>query len=116
VKLEVTSRKEKDDIAVVTVRGRLTIQHGSRLLEEVKRLAEAGTRHVVVDLSQVNYIDSFGVGQMVGSHTSLRRQGGQVRYAGIQPKILELIEISGVPKILKWAPDVRTGLAKLTDA
>jgi len=113
VKLEVSSRQEKDDIAVVTVSGRLTIQHGSRLLEEVKRLAEAGTRRLVVDLSQVSYIDSFGLGQMVGSHTTLRRQGGQVRYAGIQPKIYELIEISGVPKILQWDPDVRTGLAKL---
>jgi anti-sigma B factor antagonist len=116
VKLEVTSHKEKGDIAVVTVAGRLTIQHGSRLLEEVKRLAEAGTRQVVVDLSQVSYIDSFGLGQMVGSHTTLRRQGGQVRFAGIQPKIYELIEISGVPKILQWDSDVRAGLAKLTDA
>lgn len=99
---------------VVIVRGRLTMQYGSRLHKEVKQLIEGGARQVVVDLSDVSFIDSYGLGQMVACQTTLKAKGGHMRFAGITEKTMDLIKMSGVPRILQIDPDVATSLAHLS--
>lgn len=99
---------------VVTARGRLILEHGGVLHDEVRRQAEAGARRLVVDLSAVNYIDSHGIGQMVSCHTTLRSHDGEVRFAGLQQKVFRLIEITGVPRVLHFDPDLATALGKLS--
>lgn len=111
--VEIKTRKEKD-ATVLTVSGRLILQDGSKLHDEVKRLAEAGVRRLVIDLSGLQYLDSWGMGQMVASQTTLRAQGGKLRYAGIPEKIMAILSISSVPRILEFDPDVAASLAKLS--
>lgn len=111
--MQVQSRKEKS-VVVVTPQGRLTLDHGSVLHDEVKRAVEGGARRVLIDLSGVEYIDSHGLGQMVACQTSLRRHEGQLRFAGLSQKLLRLLEMTSVPRILQFDPDVATGLGKLS--
>lgn len=111
--LWVKSHQEKG-ATVVEVRGRMILQYGSGLHDEVKRLVQDGARRFVVDLAGVDYIDSFGLGQMVGCMKSVREQQGKVRFAGLSDKVSKLIELSAVYKILDIDPDRASSLARLS--
>jgi len=110
--LAVESHAQKG-VTVVTVRGRLIMHYGSKLQDEVKRLVGDGARRVLVDLTEVEYIDSYGLGQMVACMKSVREQEGKIRFAGLTEKVRQLIEISAVYKILDLDPDLGSGLAHL---
>lgn len=113
--LEVTARKE-NDVTVVEVRGRLIMQHGPVLHNEVKKLVAGGANRFLLDFSGVDYIDSFGIGQMVASQNTVRGKGGSIRFAGFAPKVMMLLEVSAMPTILEFDPDVSAGLSKLSDS
>jgi anti-sigma B factor antagonist len=104
---------EKKGVTVVTVRGRLIMQHGAKLQDEVKRQVSEGARRVLVDMTEVDYIDSFGLGQMVACMKALGEQKGKIRFAGLSDKVRKLIDISAVYKILDLDPDLRTGLSRI---
>lgn len=100
-------------MVVVTPRGRLTLDHGTLLHDEVKRALEGGAQRVLIDLAAVDYIDSHGLGQMVACQTSLRRHQGELRFSGLSEKLFRLLEMTSVPRILQFDPDLATGLGKL---
>lgn len=111
--LQVEIRQEKG-VTVVAPRGRLTLDYGSKLHDEVKRVVEGGARQVLVDLAGVDYIDSHGLGQMVACQTTLRRHEGQLRFVSLSQKLMRLMEMTSIPRILQFDPDISSGLAKLT--
>lgn len=115
VSLWVQSRQEKG-VTVVEARGRMILQYGSAVHDEVKRVVEEGARRVLVDLSGVDYIDSYGLGQMVGCMKSVREHEGKLRFAGLSDKVRKLVELSAVFKILEIDPDKATSLARLSGA
>lgn len=111
--LDIKTRKEKG-VTVLQVQGRLIMQNGPKLHQEIKRLVAGGDNRFLLDFSGVDYIDSFGIGQMVSIQKTVLAQGGQVRFAGFAPKVMTLLEISAVPTILEFDPDVAAGLTKLS--
>lgn len=110
--LEVHSQAEKG-VAVVRPRGRMTLESGNVLHDQVKRLVQQGDRRVLVDLSHVEYIDSHGLGQMVACHMTLRRHQGQVRFAGMSEKLFRLVDMTGIPRILEFDSDPAAALRSL---
>lgn len=113
--LQVESREE-GRVTVVMPRGRLTLDYGSQLHDEVKRVVEGGARRVLVDLSSVDYVDSHGLGQMVACQTTLRRHEGHLRFTGLSQKLQRLMEMTSIPRILHIDSDYSTGLSKLGEA
>ena len=107
---------DENGVTVVAVRGRLIMHYGSTLQDEVKSLVASGARRVLVDLSQVEYIDSYGLGQMVACMKAVGERQGKIRFSGLSDKVRQLIEISAVYKILELDPDLRTGLSRLGEA
>jgi len=83
------------------------------LADRVKMAIDAGARRLLVDLSGIDYVDSQGLGQMVACHTLLSSQGGQVRFVGPSPKVQRLLDMTGLPKILKVDPTLATSLNRL---
>jgi anti-sigma B factor antagonist len=113
VSLDIKTRKE-DGVTVLQVQGRLIMQNGPKLHQEIKRLVAAGDNCFLLDFSGVDYVDSFGIGQMVSIQKTVLAQSGQIRFAGFTPKVMMLLEISAVPKILEFDPDVASSLVKLS--
>jgi anti-sigma B factor antagonist len=113
--LEIKNRQQ-DGVTVLEVRGKLIMHHGPKLHDEIKRLMAGGSKRFLLDFSGIEYIDSFGIGQMVSVQNTVRSGGGQIRYAGFAPKVMSLLEISAVPTILEFDPDISTGLDKLGDS
>jgi len=101
---------------VVALTGHLILDNGTMLHDEVKSLIEGGARCVLVDLTGVDFIDSHGIGQMVACETTARNRKAQVRFVGLRPKIFKVMEMTGMPSVLKFDTDLPTALGKLSEA
>jgi anti-sigma B factor antagonist len=71
----------------------------------IGELAKKGQRKVLLNLKDVKYIDSSGIGDVVRSFTSLRRQGGQLKLLSPAPMVLEVLRITHLQKILEIKDD-----------
>ena len=101
---------------VVTLTGHLILDNGTMLHDEVKSLIEGGAKCVLVDLAGVDFIDSHGIGQMVACETTARNRKALVRFVGLRPKIYKVMEMTGMPTVLKFDTDLPAALAKLGEA
>lgn len=70
-------------------------------------------QNIVFDFSKLHFMDSSGIGLIMGRYKLLAPVGGKVLLAGVSPQLDRLISISGIYKIVGWAKDVTEALAKL---
>lgn len=83
------------DIAIVDLSGRLTLGEGCGTLREtIKDLLAKGGRKVLVNLKDVAYIDSSGLGEMVGSYASVTNAGGAIKLLNAQSKVHDLLTVT----------------------
>lgn len=83
------------DVTVLRLTGRLVIEDADGALGEViDRLIQQGRTKVVLDLHDVPYIDSSGLGLLVSRYVRLRRRGGDLRLAGLTTRSAHLLEIT----------------------
>ena len=95
-------QRQSGDIAILELAGRLTINDRAGLLKEaVVSAVEGGARHVLLDLSGVNYIDSTRLGEIIASHVTVTRRGGRLRLVGTPHRITELLEIAGLAGVFE---------------
>jgi anti-sigma B factor antagonist len=93
------------DIVLVQITGRLSLGRECEDLEwAVDELIRGNRRKVVFDLSALNYVDSMGVGILVMCSGKLKRAGGELRMASLQPRIAELMKITRLDQILCFYP------------
>jgi anti-sigma B factor antagonist len=86
-----TASRQIGEIAVVDVQGRITVGEGNIVLREVvTSLLEKGNKKILLNLHGVQYIDSAGVGELVRTHTTVHRQGGQLKLLNLDEKVQEL--------------------------
>ena len=89
------SKRDVGGITVVDLSGRLTLGEGSALLRETLReLLTQGQKKIVLNLGQVGYIDSSGLGELVSGFTTVKNQGGQLKLANLTQKVNDLLTIT----------------------
>jgi anti-sigma B factor antagonist len=87
--------KDLDGVTVLALSGRVTLgDESSQLRNKIKELLKEGKKRLVLDLSEVTYIDSAGLGTLVAAYTSARNEGGEVRLAGVTKNFSELLHIT----------------------
>ena len=87
--------KEMDRATVLSLSGRVTLgDESSQLRSTIKQLLAQGKKRLVLDLADVSYIDSAGLGTLVAAYTSARNEGGDVRLAGITKNFSELLNVT----------------------
>jgi anti-sigma B factor antagonist len=83
------------DVVVLDLKGRITLGEGDQLLKDkVNSLVNQGRKRIVLNLAGVPYIDSAGLGEIVGSYTTVSRQGGSLRLLNLTKKITDLLAIT----------------------
>ncbi|MEO5937021.1 MAG: STAS domain-containing protein [Terriglobales bacterium] len=108
------SIKDVQGVSVVTVSGRIVFGEEANILRrEVKPLVQAQSPAVVIDLSEVTYVDSGGIGALVGLYTTARASGGQLRLAGANAKVKNVLEITKLTGILGMFASVDHAAAAL---
>ena len=83
------------DVVVLDLKGRITLGDGDQLLKDkVNSLVNQGRKRIVLNLAGVPYIDSAGLGEIVGSYTTVSRQGGSLKLLNLTKKIADLLAIT----------------------
>jgi len=94
VSLKITNR-EVGGITVVNLSGRLTLGDASALLRQsLKDLLDGGKKKIVLNLGEVGYIDSSGLGELVSSFTTVRNSGGELKLANLTQKVNDLLTVT----------------------
>src|ERR1041384_8158116 len=81
----------REGVAVLTLKGRLTLGESNLVRERVTKLSAAGQHNIVIDLGNVDYIDSTGLGILVICFTSLKKQGGGLKLVNPNKRNIELL-------------------------
>ena len=87
--------RQVDDVSIVDVTGKITLGEGASALRDLlQKLAAAGHKKVLLNLANVTYIDSAGIGELVSAYTSLTNQGGTLKLLGLTNRIKDLLQIT----------------------
>jgi anti-sigma B factor antagonist len=91
----VTSTRQVAGVTIVDISGRIVLGEESATLRRlVCDLLDKGQKNILFNLAAVNYIDSSGLGSMVGSFTSVRKQGGELKLLHLTTKVQDLMQIT----------------------
>jgi anti-sigma B factor antagonist len=108
-------RQVEPDVTVVELTGHLNLGNELMSLEAtIKRLIQEGARKLLIDLTKLEYIDSAGIGMLVGCNGQMDRAGGKVRVAGAQGSVLKAFEVVHMDRIMSLDADVDAALGNLT--
>ena len=102
--LKITDRMV-DGVAVVGIEGRIVLgEESNALREKVKSLLSGGQKKIVLNMTNVSYIDSSGLGALVASHTSARAQGASLRLANLGSKFQEILQVTKLVTVFEVFP------------
>jgi anti-sigma B factor antagonist len=83
------------DVVILDLKGKMTLGEGDELLKDkINSLLHQGKRSVVLNLADVPYIDSAGLGELVRTYTSISRQGGTLKLLNLTKRITDLLSIT----------------------
>jgi anti-sigma B factor antagonist len=83
------------DVVVLDLKGKVTLGQGDELLKDkVNSLVNQGYKKLVLNLSEVPYIDSAGLGEIVRTYTTVSRQGGSLKLLNLTKRIQDLLSIT----------------------
>ena len=86
--------READGVTVVSCQGRIVAgEEAAALRDEIKRLL-GSTKKIVLNLSGVNYIDSSGLGTLVGAYSSARSAGADIKLCGLGQRLRDVLQIT----------------------
>jgi len=89
------TKRTVDGIAVFGCNGRIVFGEESSLLrDEVKKAVSEGMKRIVLNLGEVNYIDSGGLGTLVALHTTAHNAGGTIKLANLTKRVGDLLQVT----------------------
>ena len=87
--------RQVGDVSVVDVAGRITLGEGSSALRDTLReMVGKNQKKILLNLGEVSYIDSSGIGELVSGFTSVTNQGGQLRLVNLTKRVRDLLQIT----------------------
>ena len=106
--------RETDGVTILEVEGRILVGESSQYFHKIVRdqLAQ-GARKLLVHLRGVTYVDSAGVGELVGAYTAARSAGAELRLADLTPKVRDLMAMTNLNQVFDLNLTEATALASL---
>lgn len=106
----------EDWYVLVQVSGELDAYMAPELREMVEQVLDGGARWLLLDLSEVEYLDSVGLGIMIGAAQRASERQGDVAVVCTRPNVLRVLEVSGTKELLNVVSTVEEARAKLAAA
>ena len=89
------SSRQVGDVTVVDANGRITLGEGASVFRDtIRDLAAKGNKKILINLGDVSYIDSSGIGEMVSSFTTVTNHGGQLKLLNLTKRVKDLLQIT----------------------
>ena len=106
-----TSTRQIDDVVVLDISGRITLGQGNIVLREiVSDLADKGNMRIVLNLGEVTYVDSSGLGELVKTYTTVRNKGGQLKLTNLNKRVKDLLEMTRLSAVFDIHQDEASAL------
>ncbi len=87
--------RDVSGVTVVDLSGRITLGEGSAMLREMVRdLLQKNQRKIVLNLADISYIDSSGIGELVSGFTTVKNHGGELKLLNLTKKVHDLLQIT----------------------
>lgn len=101
-----TATRQVEGITVLDVRGRITVGEGSvTLRESIRDLMQKGNKSVLLNLYEVDYVDTSGIGELVRIHTTLRKQGGQLKLVNLHKTLMDILQMTCLHRVFDIQKD-----------
>jgi len=83
------------DVVILDLKGKITLGEGDELLKDkVNSLVNQGRKKIILNLAEVPYVDSAGLGEVVRTYTTVSRQGGSLKLLNLTKRITDLLSIT----------------------
>jgi len=87
--------RETGNVVILDLNGRITLgEEVASLRDTIRELLDAGQKNILLNMGDVPYIDSSGLGQLVGSFATVTNRGGQLKLLNLQKKLHELMQVT----------------------
>ena len=111
------TRTIEPDIVVFEISGRLGLGNTLYSIESaIRKVIDDGSRKLIIDLAGLSYIDSAGIGMLIGCNGHMNQSGGQFRIAGAQGVVQQSFRIVRIEAIVPLDPDIATACGNLDRA
>ena len=108
--MNITTR-EVSHVTIVDLNGRITLGDETGLIRDtIRELIAAGKKKIILNLAQVDYIDSSGVGELVSSYTTVRNSGGELKLLGLTKKVHDILNVTKLYTIFDVKDDEFTAV------
>jgi anti-sigma B factor antagonist len=105
------TNRQVDGVAVVDMSGRITLGEGSVVLRDtIRDLIGKGSKKILLNLGDVTYIDSSGIGELVSAFTAVRREGGELKLLNLTKKVHDLLQITKLYTVFDIKDDEATAI------
>jgi anti-sigma B factor antagonist len=92
--MTITERRQ-GDVVILDLDGKILLGEGDvQLREAIRRLLQSGARKILLNLANVPYMDSAGLGELVRAYTTVRREGGELKLLNLTARIQDLLTIT----------------------
>jgi anti-sigma B factor antagonist len=90
-----STTRQVDGVSIVDLSGRITLGEGSTMLRDIVRdMIAKGNKKILLNLGDVTYIDSSGIGELVSAFTTVRNGGGELKLLNLTKKVHDLLQIT----------------------
>ena len=105
------TNRQVDGVAIVDMSGRITLGEGSVVLRDtIRDLIGKGQKNILLNLGDVTYIDSSGIGELVSAFTAVRREGGELKLLKLTKKVHDLLQITKLYTVFDIKDDEATAI------
>jgi len=105
------NQRKTGDVTVLDVNGRIVLgEDTNRLQATLKELAAGGDKKILLNLGEVTYVDSAGLGALVRSHTAVVENEGQIKLLNVPPKVQTLLRITKLHHLFESFEDEAVAL------
>ena len=106
------STRQVDGVTIVDCSGRITLGEGSVMMRDtIRDLLAKGNKKLILNLGEVNYIDSSGIGELVSAFTTVRNQGGDLKLLNLTKKVHDLLQITKLYTVFDVKDDEASAIA-----
>ncbi|MGI8669692.1 MAG: STAS domain-containing protein [Aridibacter sp.] len=106
------SERQAGDVTILDMKGKVTIGEGSVALRNtIRRLLGEGKKSILLNLGNVGYIDSSGIGELVSSYTAVNKESGKLKLLNLTQKIQDLLAITKLLTVFDTFDDEGEALA-----
>ena len=107
-----TNTRQSEGVAILDLSGRITLGEGSVVLrEQIRDLLAKGSKKILLNLADVTYIDSSGIGELVSAFTAVKNQGGELKLLNLTKKVHDLLQITKLYTVFDIKDDEAAALA-----